>query len=48
MTYNELFHLKKSLLETGQTVLAKTVPVRTEPSLEKSIGEFSQDLSGRN
>ena len=47
MTYTELFHLKKSLLETGQTVLAKTVPVKTEPPLEESTDELYQDLSGK-
>ena len=36
MTYNDLFYLKKSLLETGQIVLANIVPVKTEPPLDAS------------
>ena len=43
MTYTELFALKKSLLETGQTVLANSVPVKTEPPFD--VGSY-QDLSG--
>ena len=44
MTYIQLFDLKKSLLETGQTVLANSVPVETEPPLE-AAGLY-QDLPG--
>ena len=37
MTYNELFQFKKSLLETGQAVLANSVPVETVPPFEENI-----------
>ena len=47
MTYNELFDLKKSLLETGQTVLANSVPVETEPPLDADKLVLYQDPSGK-
>ena len=48
MTYNELFDLKKSLLETGQIVLANSVPVKTDPPLEAGAADFEYNLSGEN
>ena len=48
MTYNELFDLKKSLLETGQTVLANSVPVETEPPLEAGATGFEHSLTGES
>ena len=34
MTYDNLFYFKKTLIETGQTVLANAVPVETEDPVE--------------
>ena len=48
MTYNELFDLKKSLLETGQTELANILPVKTYPPLEAGAAGFDCYISGEN
>ena len=36
MTYGELFLFQKTLMETGQTVLAETIPVKSELLLNPS------------
>ena len=36
MTYNELYYFQKTLTETGQIVLANSVPVKTVPLPERN------------
>ena len=48
MTYSELFQFKKCLLETGQLVLAKTVPVKTVPPFAENLEDESLVAKGKS